>query len=191
MIFSEGGHPLGIFCMNAGKVKLARSGQDGKEQIVRLARDGDVLGYRAMMSGERYAATAIALEDSAICFVPRDTFFEAIKNSPSLSIQIIKTLAIELGRAEQTITDLAQKSVRERLAESLLFLKETYGFEEDGTTLDVILSREDIANLVGTATETAIRLLSELKHDKIVEFIGKKIRILDLNRLVKTANIYD
>lgn len=191
LIFSEGGHPLGIFCINGGKVKLARSGQDGKEQIVRLAKMGDVLGYRALLGGERYAASAVALDDSAICFIPRDIFFDAVRQSASLSIQIIKTLAAELGKAEQAITDLAQKPVRERLAESLLFLRETYGFEEDGKTINVILSREDIANLVGTATETAIRLLSELRQDKIVEFVGKKIRILDIQRLIKTANIYD
>ena len=191
LIFNEGGHPLGIFCINGGKVKLARSGQDGKEQIVRLAKEGDVLGYRALLSNERYAASAVALDDTTVCFVPRDIFYDALNVTPSLSLEIIRTLAAELGKAEQTITDLAQKPVRERLAEGLLFLKETYGFEEDEATLAVVLSREDIANLVGTATETAIRLLSELKHDKIVEFIGKKIRILDMPRLIKTANIYD
>lgn len=191
LIFSEGSHALGIFCINNGKVKLARSGQDGKEQIVRLAKEGDVLGYRALLSNERYAAAAVALDDTVVCFVPRDTFYNALKESAGLSLEIIKTLASELGKAEQTITDLAQKPVRERLAEGLLFLKETYGFEEDDATLAVVLSREDIANLVGTATETAIRLLSELKHDKIVEFMGKKIRILDMPRLIKTANLYD
>jgi CRP/FNR family transcriptional regulator len=98
-------------------------------------------------------------------------------------------LATELRRAVDTITDLAQKPVRERTAEALLFLKETYGFEADGATINVILSREDIANLVGTATETAIRLLSEFKHDKIVEFVGKKIKILDVAKLIKTSNI--
>jgi len=96
-----------------------------------------------------------------------------------------------LGRAEQTITDLAQKPVRERLAEGLLFLKETYGFEPNSSVISVVLSREDLANLVGTATETVIRLLSELKNDKIVAFEGKKIQILDMPRLIRTANIED
>ncbi len=191
LIFHEGGHPLGVFCINAGKVKLSRSGPDGKEQIVRLTKEGDVLGYRSMLSGERYAAAATALDDTVICFVPRDVFQTALAESAGLSMKIIQTLAAELGQAERTITDLAQKPVRERLAEGLLFLKGTYGFEEDGATLAVALSREDIANLVGTATETAIRLLSELRQDKIVEFVGKKIRILDMERLVKTANLYD
>lgn len=191
LLFPEGGYPLGVFCVNAGKVKIARTGQDGKEQIVRLAKEGDVLGYRALLGGERYNASAVALDDTAVCFVPRDIFFEVVKKSPGLSLEIIKSLAGELGRAEQTITDLAQKPVRERLAEGLLFLKETYGFEPDSAIINVVLSREDLANLVGTATETVIRLLSELRSDKIVAFEGKKIQILDMQRLIRTANVQD
>lgn len=190
-IFNEGNYPLGLFCINDGKVKLSHSGQDGKDQIVRMAKNGDVLGYRALLSGERYNASAIALDDSNVCFIPRDAFFTVLKTNSGLSLEIIKMLSLELRKAEQTITDLAQKPVRERMAEALLFLKETYGFENDNATINVVLSREDIANLVGTATETAIRLLSEFKHDKIVESVGKKIKILDVNKLVKTANIYN
>jgi len=189
IIFNEGGHPLGIFCVNNGKVKISHSGQDGKEQIVHLAKEGDVLGYRALLSAERYNASAVAIDDTDVCFIPRDAFFKVLKSSHGLSLEIIKLLATELRRAVDTITDLAQKPVRERTAEALLFLKETYGFEADGATINVILSREDIANLVGTATETAIRLLSEFKNDKIVEFVGKKIKILDVAKLIKTSNI--
>ncbi len=191
IIFNEGNNPLGLFCINDGKIKLSHSGQDGKEQIVRMAREGDVLGYRALLSGERYNASAVALDDTNVCFIPRDTFFTVLKTNHGLSLEIIKMLSLELRKAEQTITDIAQKPVRERTAEALLFLKETYGYEDDGATINVILSREDIANLVGTATETAIRLLSEFKNDKIVEFVGKKIKILDVKKLVKTANIYN
>ena len=189
IIFNEGGHPLGIFCVNNGKVKVAHTGQDGKEQIIRMAKQGDMLGYRAMLSAERYNASAVALDDTEVCFIPRDTFFTVLKSSQHLSLEVIKLLATELRKAENNMTDLAQKPVRERTAEALLFLKETYGFEEDGATINVVLSREDIANLVGTATETAIRLLSEFKHDRIVEFVGKKIKILDMKKLVRTANI--
>jgi len=191
VIFGEGAHPLGLYCVNNGKIKLSHRGEDGKEQIVRLSKEGDVLGYRALLTNERYNATAVALDDTEICFIPRDTFFNILKNNPDLSFEIIKMLSTELRKAEDRITDLAQKPVRERMAEGLLFLKETYGFEADGSTINIVLSREDIANLVGTATETAIRLLSEFKNDKIVEFIGKKIRILDYERLVRTARIYD
>ncbi|PZF71454.1 Crp/Fnr family transcriptional regulator [Taibaiella soli] len=191
IIFGEGAHPLGLYCVNNGKIKLSHRGEDGKEQIVRLSKEGDVLGYRALLTNERYNATAVALDDTDICFIPRDTFFNVLKNNPDLSFEIIKMLSTELRKAEDRITDLAQKPVRERMAEGLLFLKETYGFEADGSTINIVLSREDIANLVGTATETAIRLLSEFKNDKIVEFVGKKIRILDNERLIRTAHIYD
>lgn len=191
VIFNEGGHPLGLFCVNDGKVKLEYTGSDGKEQIVRMAKGGDVLGYRALLSSERYNASAIALDDTDLCFIPKDAFFTVLKTNPGLSLEIIKMLSVELRKAEKSITDLAQKPVRERMAEALLFLKETYGFEEDGQTIDVVLSREDIANLVGTATETAIRLLSEFKKDNIVEPVGKKIKIVDTDKLIKTANVYN
>lgn len=191
VIFSEGGHPLGLFCINDGKVKIEHTGDDGKEQILRMAKGGDVLGYRALLSSERYNASAVALDDTDVCFIPRDPFFNVLKDNPRLSLDIIKMLSTELRKAEDTITDLAQKPVRERMAEALLFLKETYGFEADGQTIDVVLSREDIANLVGTATETAIRLLSEFKKDGIVESAGKKLKIADLSKLIKTANVYN
>ncbi len=191
LIFGEGGHPLGLYCVNAGKIKIAHSGPDGKEQIVRMARGGDVLGYRALLTSERYNASAVALDDSEICFIPREAFFNVLKTNTGLSYEIIKMLSTELRKAERMITDLAQKPVRERMAEALLFLKETYGFEADGATINVSLSREDIANLVGTATETAIRLLSEFRQDKIVESAGKKIRILDMDKLVHIARLYD
>lgn len=191
IIFNEGNYPLGVYCINKGKVKLAHAGQDGKEQIVKLAKEGDVLGYRSMLSSERYNASAIALEDTHICFISKEVFFSLLRKNPTLSLEIIRMLALELRLTENRLTDIAQKPVRERMAEALLFLKETYGFEKDNATISVVLSREDIANLVGTATETAIRLLSEFKHDKIVVFVGKKIKILDMDKLVKTANIYN
>ncbi|OJW99500.1 MAG: Crp/Fnr family transcriptional regulator [Bacteroidetes bacterium 43-93] len=191
IIFNEGNYPLGVYCINKGKVKLAHAGQDGKEQIVKLAKEGDVLGYRSMLSSERYNASAIALEDTQICFISKEVFFSLLRKNPTLSLEIIRMLALELRLTENRLTDIAQKPVRERMAEALLFLKETYGFEKDNATISVVLSREDIANLVGTATETAIRLLSEFKHDKIVVFVGKKIKILDMDKLVKTANIYN
>ncbi|MGN6476670.1 MAG: Crp/Fnr family transcriptional regulator [Flavipsychrobacter sp.] len=191
IIFNEGNYPLGVYCINKGKVKLAHAGQDGKEQIVKLAKEGDVRGYRSMLSSERYNASAIALEDTQICFISKEVFFSLLRKNPTLSLEIIRMLALELRLTENRLTDIAQKPVRERMAEALLFLKETYGFEKDNATISVVLSREDIANLVGTATETAIRLLSEFKHDKIVVFVGKKIKILDMDKLVKTANIYN
>lgn len=187
-IFQENGNPLGIYCVNAGKIKIVRIGSEGREQIVRLMKNGDILGYRALFSNTRYNASAITLEDSNVCFIPRTAFFNVLHANSSLSAALIKMLSVELGKAEQNIISIAQKAVKERIAEALLFLKELYGTENDGVTINISLTREDIANLVGTATETVIRLLSAFRQEKTLEFIGKKIKILDIKRLVREAN---
>ena len=191
IIFNEGGFPHGIFCVNSGKIKITQSGDEGKEQIVRFAKDGDILGYRTILSGDKYSSSATAIDDSSICFIPKNTFFNLIGKNANLSMEIMKLLSHDLKMAEHKITDLAQKPVRERMAEALLFLKETYGYENDNATINVILSREEIANMVGTTRETATRLLSEFKDDSIVALIGKKIKILNHQKLVKTANVFD
>jgi CRP-like cAMP-binding protein len=188
-LFHEGGHAFGVFCVNNGKIKLSISGEEGKEQIVRLAKGGDVLGYRSVLASQRYGATAVALEDSNVCFIPKDEFITALKGDGNLSFETMKLLSHQLKEAEIKITHLAQKPVRERLAESLIFLKETFGFEADGATIGVQLSREEIANLIGTATETVIRLLSELNKDGVIELVGKKIKVLNLKELEATANM--
>ena len=188
-IFHENGYPQGIYCVNSGKVKIVCTGKDGKDQIVRMAKKGDILGYRALLGDTKYNANAITLEDTNVCFIPKSSFFNVLQSNTKLSLEIIKMLAFELGKAEQNITDLAQKPVKERMAEALLYLKEMYGFEADRKTIDVALSREDIASLIGTATETAIRLLSVFKQNGILEFAGKRIRIVNMERLIKEANI--
>ena len=188
-IFAEGAYPHGIFCVNNGKIKIHQMGTEGREQIVRLAKEGDVVGYRSLLSGEAYNCSATALDDTSICFIPKNVFLDLVEKNKDLSMQIIQLLSKNLRQAENTILHLAQKTVRERMAEALLFLKEIYGVEADGETLTVSLSREELATLVGTATETAIRLLSEFKSGKMVEFVGKKIKIIDQKELLKTANL--
>ncbi len=190
-IFKEGTRPHGVFCVNYGKIKLSHLGADGKEQITRLVKAGDPLGYRALLGGDKYSSTAIAIEDSGVCFIPKELFMGILQKDSSLALEMLKLLSDNLKKAEQQITNLAQKPVRERLSEAILFIKETYGFEEDGQTIDAAFSREDISNIVGTATETVIRLLSELNKEKVIQLVGKKILILDLNKLVKIANLYD
>jgi CRP/FNR family transcriptional regulator, polysaccharide utilization system transcription regulator len=120
-----------------------------------------------------------------------ELFMGILQKDGVLSMEIMKLLSDDLRKAETSITHLAQKPVRERLAEALLFIKETYGFEEDNMTINLKLSREELANLVGTATETVIRLLSEFKSDNMIALEGKKIKIIDLDELVQTANIDD
>jgi CRP/FNR family transcriptional regulator len=146
---------------------------------------------RSLLSQDKYSASAIALEDSGVCFIPKELFMGVLQKDGALSMEIMKLLSDDLRKAEISITHLAQKSVRERLAEALLFIKETYGFEADNSTLNLKLSREELANLVGTATETVIRLLSEFKSDSIISLEGKKIKIISIDKLVSTANLED
>jgi CRP/FNR family transcriptional regulator len=191
VIFHEDSRPLGIFCVNRGKIKLVKTGDDGKEQILRLIKPGDLMGYRALLSGDKYSASAVVMEEAGICFIPKELFMAVLQKDGQLSFEIMKMLSDDLRRAEVSITHFAQKPVRERLAEALLFIKESYGFKEDGKTIDLKISREDLANLVGTATETTIRLLGELNHEGVVHLEGKAIEITNLKELVKIANLED
>ena len=188
-IFEERIKPQGLFCLNSGKVKLVKIGEDGKEQILRLIKPGDLLGYRALLTSDRYSATAVALEECSVCFLPKSMFMTLLKKDSNLNLELIKILGDDLKKAEEQITHLAQKPVRERMAEALLFIKETYGYETDGATINVKLTREELSNLVGTATETVIRLLSEFNHHHVVELVGKKIKILNLPQLIHIANL--
>lgn len=191
VIFYEGNYPHGVFCISKGKVKVHKLGDEGKDQIVRLAKPGSVLGYRALLSGEKYNASATTLEDAVICFIPKDAFMKLLKENNDLSLGAIHLLSTDLKSAEKRITNMAQKPVRERIAEALLMMKECYGFKEDEETIDAILTRREIGNLAGVTTETTIRLLSEFNKDGLVKLDGKKIKLVNLRALVRTANIFD
>ncbi|MFI5145320.1 MAG: Crp/Fnr family transcriptional regulator [Ignavibacteria bacterium] len=191
LVFFEGNRPTGLFCVNKGKIKIYQIGIEGKEQIIRLAKDGDIIGYRSLISSETYTASAAVIEDAMICFLPRKTFFDLLQSNSELSTRMMKLLSHDLKAAEKRITGLAQKPVRERLAETLLMLSEFYGLDKDSFSIKAHLSRDDIANIVGTATETAIRILSEFRAEKIINLLGKKIQVLNHDLLVKAANIYD
>lgn len=190
-LFYEGTRPLGLYAVQSGKVKVFKVGSQGKEQIMRLSNPGDFLGYRALLGEEYYAASAEVLEDASVCFIPKDTFFNVLQGNTEFYRAVVKSLAHELGVVESKMTDLSQKSVRERLAGYLLMLKETYGMEgAESILIDLAISREDLANMVGTATETVIRLLSEFKKDGLINFAGKKIQILDTKGLAKIADFF-
>lgn len=191
LVFFEGNRPTGLYCVNKGKVKVYQIGLEGKEQIIRLAKDSDILGYRSLISGEMYTASASIIEDATICFIPKKVFFDLLQTNSELSTRMMKLLSNDLKGAEKRITALAQKPVRERMAETILMLKEFYGLDSQKHTIKANLSREDIANIVGTATETAIRVLSEFKNEKMINLTGKKIQIIDSDALVRAANVYD
>lgn len=191
VIFEEDTYPHGLYCISSGKIKLSQTGADGREQIVHLAKNGDVMGYRAILSGDKYSCSATAIENSSLCYIPTKVFTGMIERNAKLAFKVIHLLSDELKTAEHTITDLAQKSVKERLAQGILLLKESYGFEPDGCTINVSITREEIASIVGTARETATRLLAELSREKSIELNGKKIKILDQHKLIQSANIFD
>jgi CRP/FNR family transcriptional regulator len=191
IIFQQGAQPHGIYTVNSGKVKIYQVTETGKEQIVRMAKKGDVLGYRALITADKYSCTAEVIEESNICFIPKSVFLDMTTQNGSISNNLLKLLSTDLKRAENKIANLVDKPVRERLAEALLFLKETYGFEGDNATLNIVLTREDIANIVGTSKETAIRLLSEFKDEHLVEFEGKKIKLSNIRSLAHLANVQD
>ncbi|MGW8122445.1 Crp/Fnr family transcriptional regulator [Roseivirga echinicomitans] len=190
-LFYEGTRPMGIFCINSGKVKVFKMGSNGKEQILFIAQSGDFLGYRSLLSEEFYGASATVLEPAAICFIPKSDFLAVLHSNPDFFSKLMKAVCKELGIMENKLAQLSQKSVRERLATTILMLKETYGMEGEGSdVIDIVLSREDLANIVGTATETVIRLLSEFKSDKMIALEGKKIRVLDTDKLLHEADFY-
>ena len=191
-IFYEGMMPTGIYCLHSGKIKISKRGNDGKEQIVRFVLEGGLLGIRSLMGGRKYSASATTLEESVVCYIDQKTFFKLTTKYPHISQCVMTLICALLEEAEAKMTSLAQKPVRERLAEGLLILDELFngegGCKADEQEHALSLSREDLANLVGTATETVIRLLSDFKDEKFIEIDGRKIILLDKEGLKKTSN---
>lgn len=189
VIFYEGHQPQNLFCIYSGKVKIFKLGDDGKEQIVRFAKKSDLIGYRALLSGENYFASASAIEETIVCSFPKNIIEELLDHNSKFSMQTIKLLSKDLRIAEQMILNMAQKHVRERIAEALLMLKEYYGTDSITGTINTTLTREEIANIAGTSTETCIRILSEFNRDRVIKLIGKRIKIASIPKLLHIANI--
>lgn len=188
VIFKAGDTPIGLTCLSQGKVKVFKEGIGGKEQIVRLAKPVGFIGYRAIFADELHTATAVALEDSVVCRIEKDTLFKVLKSNGELAMNIIKAFATELGFSNDRTVKLTQKHIRGRLADSLIFLKDTYGVEKD-QSLKVLLSREDIANLSNMTTSNAIRTLSSFSSENIIAIEGRRIRILDMYELERISEI--
>ncbi|GAB2772861.1 Crp/Fnr family transcriptional regulator [Hymenobacter latericoloratus] len=177
VIFQQGSRPGGIYCIHQGKVKISKISADGKEQIVRLAREGDVLGYRSLMMGGNFSTAATALTDCVVCLVPRPDFFSIINQNPQFAQSLLRLL------------HTAYKPVRERLAEALLMLHSLFDPGTDAR-FSIPISRDDLAALMGTAKETASRLLSELREEGLVATQGSRITVLDVVRLRQVATMY-
>ena len=190
ILYQEGNRISGFFCIHKGIIKVFKTGFDGKEQIIRFAKDGDIIAYRSVLSNELACTSAKVIEDCQVCFIPSEILISFIKTNPAYALELLKLACHELGEANSFITDIAQKTVRERLAEILLFLVNDFGLDND-QFLNISLTREELANIVGTATESVIRLLSEFKSDKLVELNGRKIRILNKKGLEKISNVFN
>jgi CRP-like cAMP-binding protein len=188
IIFKEGETPKGLICLADGKVKVFKEGV-GREQIVRMAKPSGFIGYRALFADDKHTASALAIEDSIVCIINKETLFGIIKRNSNLALNIIKAFATELGFTINRTVTLTQKHIRGRLAESLIFLKDTYGCEPDGQTLKIYLSREDIANLSSMTTSNAIRTLSSFAQEKVISLDGRRIKIVDLDKLEKISEL--
>jgi len=190
ILYQEGNRISGFFCINSGVIKVFKTGFDGKEQIIRFAKKGDIIAYRSVLSNELACTSAKVIEDCQVCFIPSEVLIQFIKTNSAYSLELLKLACHELGEANSFITDIAQKTVRERLAEILLLLTNDFGLDDENF-LKVSLTREELANIVGTATESVIRLLSEFKSDKLVELNGRKIKILNKRGLEKISNVFN
>lgn len=187
-ILEEGHAANGVFLIQSGTAKLYKVGFTGKEQIIRFCKKGDLLGYRSILSGEAFGATATALEDMELEYIPERFFLKMLEENPKMSFEMLKLISKQLGDAADTITILAQKTVRERLAEVLIMLENTLGTDKDGF-IRISLTREEMANLIGTATESAIRLISEFKNDNLIEVDGRKIKVVNHAKIKKLGHI--
>ncbi len=188
VIFEDGETPKGVYYIENGTTKLSKSGVYGKEQILRIIKSGDLIGYRSILCGENFQAKAEAMTDVGTTFIPTDVFVKMLKADPQLSFAMMQKIAFELGESSNTITFLAQKTVRERLAEILLLLEQKLGTDPEGF-IQISLTREEIANIIGTATESAIRLISEFKQDGLISVEGRNIKIICHDKLRKLGHI--
>jgi CRP-like cAMP-binding protein len=187
VIFEEGENVNGIYCIKDGICKLTKLSANGKDHIVKLVTKGELLGQRSMISDEPVNLSAVALEDMQVCFIPKSEVMGYFDKNNQFSMNVMKTICGDLKDADDHMVNLAQKTVKERLAETLLYLNDTFGKNEDNS-LKVQLSRDELASIIGTATESCIRLLSDFNKLGLIELNGKKIVLKDINALKKLAD---
>jgi len=186
-IYCEGEEPRNMMCLLKGKVKIYKDGVGGRSQIIRMIRPIQYFAYRAAFAQEAYLTNASAFEASTVCIIPMNVVEKLIYANPNLAMFFIRQLSIDLGVADERTVNLTQKHIRGRLAESLLFLRDNYGLEQDGATISIYLSREDLANLSNMTTSNAIRTLSMFVSEHIIAMDGRKIKIIDEERLRKVS----
>lgn len=190
ILFRDGSYPTGIYFIKKGKVKKYKTDKEGREQIFYVCRKGELLGYHALISEEKYSDTASTIEESTIAFIPKDDFLQVVQSSPILSQRLLKVISHEFAVLINSIAVFAQKTVRERLALSLLVLRDKYKKENQDKPVELDLSRDDLAKFVGTARETLVRLLHDFKEEGLIETNGRKIILKKPVEISKIANLY-
>jgi CRP/FNR family transcriptional regulator, polysaccharide utilization system transcription regulator len=180
-LLTQGTQVKGVYCINSGRLKIYKNSESGKEQIIRFAKRGDLLGFRTLIGGHELGVSATTIEDCTVCFVERRDFLKMIQVVPEIKEKLLEDLAEDLAEMVEALTTMAQSSVSSRLCSALLLLDELY--DNQG----INLSRENLANFVGTAQESIIRKLSEMKNDQLIEISGRKITILDRAAITKTS----
>lgn len=188
-IYCEGETPMHMMCLLSGKVKIYKEGVGGRSQIIRVIKDKEYFAYRAYFAEENFVTAAAAFEPCSICMIPMPFIMDLLKENNELALFFIRQLSVDLGVSDERTVSLTQKHIRGRLAESLLFLKDTYGVEEDQCTLSIYLSREDLANLSNMTTSNAIRTLSNFAAEKLITIDGRKIKIIEEDKLKKISKI--
>lgn len=188
-VYCEGETPTHLMCLLTGKVKIYKDGVGGRSQIIRVIKSHEYFAYRAYFAEEDYVTAAAAFEPCTICLIPMPTIISLIQENAELAMFFIRQLSIDLGISDERTVSLTQKHIRGRLAESLLFLKDTYGVEEDQCTLSIYLSREDLANLSNMTTSNAIRTLSNFAAEKLIIIDGRKIKLIEEDKLKKISKI--
>ncbi len=188
-IFKEGDCPAGLISLAQGKVKILKEDIGGREQIVRIAKPVSFIGYRAVFAEENHTTTAVAIEDSLVCMIEKDIIFQLIRSNSEMSLSIIKSFATEMGFSNNRSVTLTQKHIRGRLAESLIFLKDTYGLEDDGQTIKIYLSGADVANISNMSRSSALQTFSSLAEEGVISIDGRKIKILDFAKLDRISEM--
>ena len=188
-IYCGGETPMHLMCLLSGKVKIYKEGVGGRSQIIRVIKDKEYFAYRAYFAEGNFVTAAAAFEPCTICLIPMPAIMKLLKENNELALFFIRQLSIDLGISDERTVNLTQKHIRGRLAESLLFLKNTYGLEEDESTLSIYLSREDLANLSNMTTSNAIRTLSNFATERLITIDGRKIKIIDEDKLKKISKI--
>lgn len=181
-LFEEGEKLDGVFCVRDGISKLSKLSANGKDQIVKLASKGEVIGQRTVIAEETTNLSAIAVSDMEVCFIPKEVIAHTLNSNPNFAVEVLRHMAHDLKEADDVIVNMSQKTVKQRMAEAFLYLQKNYGEDEAGF-LSLVLSREDYANVVGTATESCIRIISEFKKKGFIRTSGKQIGVVNQRKL--------